>query len=117
MGEWSDLAPHRVRVTSKGSKDDFSYDTFDPATERIYECLIDENESVQKSAAGVNLQSGLVAYVLAVPLGEKEPQDILLSDKAEILVPAQFSRLRPLAGVSRHFEQNGKLHNLELKWS
>ena len=117
-GEFDDLMPHTIKVTSKSAKDDFTYDTFDPATERFHKCLIDESQSVQRNANGVNLQSGLVAYVIAKPIGSSEPRDILASDKVEIVYPTVYAaRVRPIASISRHFWVDGSLHNLEVKFT
>lgn len=115
--EFEDVMPHVVKVTSKSTKDDFGYEGWDTATARSYRCLIDENQSVQRNSEGVNLSMGLVAYVLAIPIDKTEPQDILMTDKVEIVLPKEYSRIRPLTSIARHWWTDGKLDNLELKFS
>lgn len=116
--EWSAMMPHRIQVTSKSTKDDFTYDSWDASTIRTYMCLIDESDTIQRTAGGVNLNIGLTAYVLAIPVGLLVPYNILASDKVEILLPTIYaSRLRPIVSISRHFWVDGSLDNLEVRLS
>lgn len=118
MGEFDSLMPHKIKVTSKSVKDDFTYDVWDLETERTYACLIDESTSIQQNADGVTLGIGIVAYVDAIPIGKIEPENILDSDKVDIILPVMFStRWRPIVSIARHFWIDGKLDNLEVKLS
>lgn len=111
--EFAEMCPHRIRVTSKAAKDDFTYDSWDAASERTYMCLVDESDTIQRDNSGVTLRVGLTAYALAIPINETEPHDIMATDKVEILSPTNYSsRTRPVVSLARHYWVTGELHNI-----
>lgn len=113
--EFLDLMPHRIRVTIKeGTPDDYGYVDPDSNVVKVYACLVDDSQTNSRTSEGRELQSGLVAYVHSVPLGDDEPVNIENDMKVELLTPAIYKGNRPVKSISRHFDETGALHNMEI---
>lgn len=115
--DFADLMPHRLKVTVEGALDDYGYPV-GLGSELTYMCLVDDTQTTRRNKDGVELMSGLVAYVNAVPIDGTTPVEIKnLGEKIELVTPALYAGVRPVTSISRHYDETGLLHNMEVRFS
>lgn len=117
--DFSDLLPHRVKVSGAGGYDDYGR-PIAGAGDRTYRCLIDDTTSTIRNAAGEEIVVALTAYISPVPVGAVDglPIDIESTESVEILSPRV--QTRPVTSIERHYDSDngvGMLHNLVVRFS
>jgi len=113
--EFDELMLHRITVTSFAGKDKYGRDTVG-SNSRVYKCLLTVRETKTSNAGGVNISMQNVAYIKAIPIGGTVPVDIDEKDQIIVTSPANWPQ-RPLASISRNYDTDGTLHNIEVGFS
>lgn len=105
--EWEDVTPFQITVVSKGARtNNYGRSDFDPTTTRSYKCYLDMNERVIKNVDGVEVRVSATAYSLGIPVNGTVPVPVQEEDK----VTLPDGRVRVIAVVQSHFDQDGTLY-------
>lgn len=104
---FSKMMPHKVRVYSatynkQGQK------VPDPSTDREYQCLITDSETITRDQQGTLVTFNSAAYIWAVPYNSNDPVNIKDSETVEIVEPAHEER--PVQQIQRYYWITGNLY-------
>lgn len=116
--EFSDLMPHRIKVTDFTGLDDYGR-PIEPGVPRTYRCLIDDSTTIQRDAEGREVTVALTAYVAPVPIGAEDNVPVDIEKRATVEILSPRPQTRSLQSIERHYDSEdgvGMLHNLVLRF-
>ena len=110
---FNDMMPHTIVVAGSATTASRSgnYGGVTPGTSRTYRCLLDQGETITRETGATEFRAGLVAYVNPIPVNQTTPVNILDTDVVFV-----NGVKTPVDAVERHWDENGTLFSLVVRF-
>jgi hypothetical protein len=104
--EWNDMMPHRIRVRSAPTLNEYGRKVFS-GLYREYRCLFDDTLTVYRGSGGEAVTVSRTAYV------NPDGDSITMDDE----ISFTDGTSRPVVSIQTNYDVDGSIHNVVVQFS